>query len=130
MAQVIIDLNKAGFDFEPEMMEAYSLRLVKELREDLAEDAELARDHDMPDGAMSGAAAFLLGILKAEVNAKNVFAFMTWLWNLCPKTLLKITYKQGGGEVILEYRTLEELEQQISALKTIDSFMVQLIKLK
>jgi hypothetical protein len=129
MAQVIIDLNQAGFDFEPEAMEAYSLRLVEELREGLAEDADLARNRDIPDDAMSGAAAFLLGILKAEVTASNILAVMKWLWNLRPKTLLKITYKQGE-EVILEYRTLEDLEQQIVALKKIDSFMVQLIQLK
>jgi hypothetical protein len=130
MAQVIIDLNQAGFDLEPEEMEAYASRLVQELREDLAEDAELAREVDIPDRAMSGTAAFLLGILKVEITVTNILAVMRWLWDLRPNTILKISYKQENYEVNLEYRTREQLEQQIAALKSIDSFMVQLIQVK
>ena len=91
MANVVIDLNQAGFDLEPEEMESFALRLAEELREDLEGDAGLARESDVPDGAMSGAAAFLLGILKAEVSATNLLAVMRWLWNLRPNTVLKLT---------------------------------------
>jgi hypothetical protein len=130
MAQVIIDLNQAGLDLEPEEMEAYALRLADELREDLVEDVGLARESDIPNGAMSGAAAFLLGILKAEVTATNILGVMKWLWDLRPNTVLKVSYKNGDREVTLEYRTLKQLEQQMAALKEIDSFMVQLIQVK
>ena len=130
MANVVIDLNQAGFDLEPEEMENFALRLAGELREDLAEDAGLARESDVPDGAMSGAAAFLLGILKAEVSATNLLAAMKWLLNLRPNAVLKVSYKNGDREVNLEYRTPEQLEQQMAALQKIDSFMVQLIQVK
>ncbi|MBD2328102.1 sugar ABC transporter permease [Alkalinema sp. FACHB-956] len=130
MAQVLIDLNQAGLDLEPEEMEAYALRLAEELREDLAEEAGLAREEDVPEGAMSGAAAFLLGILKAEVNATNLLAVMKWLWNLRPNTVLKLSYKNGDREFNLEYRTQEQLEQQIAAIRELDSFTVQLIQTK
>ena len=130
MANLVIDLNQAGFDLEPEEMESFALRLTGELREDLAEDAGLARESDVPDGAMSGAAAFLLGILKAEVSATNLLAVMKWLWNLRPNTVLKVSYKNGDREVNLEYRTQGQLEQQIAALQKIDLFMVQLIQVK
>ena len=130
MAQVIIDFNQAGLDLEPEEMEAYALRLAEELREDLVEDVGLARESDIPDGAMSGAAAFLLGILKAEVTAKNMLAVMKWLWNLRPNTVLKVSYKNGDREVHMEYRTQEQLQQQMAVLKELDSFMVQLIQVK
>lgn len=130
MAQVIIDFNQAGLDLEPEEMEAYALRLAEELREDLVEDVGLARESDIPDGAMSGTAAFLLGILKAEVTAKKILAVMKWLWNLRPNTVLKVSYKNGDREVHMEYRTQEQLEQQMAVLKEIDSFMVQLIQVK
>ena len=130
MANVVIDLNQAGFDLEPEEMESFALRLAEELREDLVEEAGLARESDVPDGAMSGAAAFLLGILKAEVSATNLLAVMKWLWNLRPNTVLKVSYKNGDREVNLEYRTPEQLEQQMAALQKIDSFMVQLIQVK
>ena len=130
MANLVIDLNQAGFDFEPEEMEAYSLRLVDELRGDLAEDAGLARESDLPEGAMSGAAAFLEGILKAEVNPTNILSVMKWLWNLKPNTVLKVTYESDGKKVVLEYRTQEQLDSQIEALKKIDSLMVQLVQWK
>ncbi len=130
MAQVIIDFNQAGLDLEPEEMEAYALRLAEELREDLVEDVGLARESDIPDGVMSGTAAFLLGLLKAEVTAKNILAVMKWLWNLRPNTVLKVSYKNGDREVHMEYRTQEQLEQQMAVLKEIDSFMVQLIQVK
>jgi hypothetical protein len=130
MAKVVIDLNQAGLDLDAEEMEAYALQLAQELREDLAQDAGLARETDIPDGAMSGAAAFLLGILKAEVSAKNLGAMMKWLWNVRPNTVLKVSYKKGDREVNLEYRTPEQLEQQLEAIQKIDSLMVQLVQVK
>jgi len=131
MANLVIDLNQAGFDFEPEEMEAYSLRLADELRGDLAEDAGLARESDLPEGALSGAAAFVLGILKAEVSAKNILGVVKWLWALKPSALLKMSYKNGDREVVLEYRTPEELEVQIEAIQKIESsLMIQLIQRK
>lgn len=130
MANLVIDLNQAGFDFDLEEMEAYSLRLADELRGDLAEDAGLARESDLPEGAMSGAAAFLEGILKAEVNPTNILSVMKWLWNLKPNTVLKVTYESDGKKVALEYRTQEQLDSQIEALKKIDSLMVQLVQWK
>jgi hypothetical protein len=130
MARIIIDLNQAGFDFEPEEMEAYTLRLAEELREDLAEDAYLVRETEVPEGSMAGPGAFFLGLLKAEITGKNILSSMKWLWNLRPNTMLKVSYKKGDREVNLEYRTPEQLEQQVEALKEIDSFMVQLIQVK
>ena len=130
MANLVIDLNQAGFNFEAEEMEAYSLRLVDELRGDLAEDAGLARKSDLPEGAMSGAAAFLEGILKAEVNPTNILSVITWLWNLRPNTVLKVSYENEGKKVAIEYWTQEQLDSQIEALKKIDSLMVQLVQRK
>lgn len=130
MANLVIDLNQAGFDFEPEEMEAYALRLADELRGGLAEDAALARESDLPEGAMSGAAKFLEGILKAEVNPTNLLSVIKWAWNLRPNTVLKLNYESDGKKVALEYRTQKELDSQIEALKKIDSLMVQLIQVK
>lgn len=145
MANLVIDLNQAGFDFEPEEMEVYSLRLADELRGDLAEDAGLARESDLsvggcmipmagwvdlPEGVMPGAAKFLEGILKAEVNPTNMLSVMKWLWNLRPNTVLKVNYESDGKKVALEYRTQEQLDSQIEALRKIDSLMIQLIQRK
>ncbi len=128
--EVLIDLNQAGLDLEPEELEAYSSRLAEELRSDLAEDARLVREDEVPEGSMSGAGAFIWGILKAEVSAKNIGKVLGWLWQVRPNTTQKITYKKNGSEVVLEYRTSAQLGEQIEALKEINSFMVQLIQMK
>ncbi len=128
LSELIIDLNQAGLDLEPDELEAYSLRLVEELRSDLAEDAGLVREETVPDGAMSGAAALVLGVLKAQVSIANVGKVLKWLWTLKPSAIQKITYKKEGREVVLEYQNSAQLEEQIEALKTIDTFMIQLIQ--
>ncbi len=130
LAELIIDLNQAGLDLEPDELEAYSLRLVEELRSDLAEDAGLVREEMIPDDAMSGAAALVLGVLKAEVSIADVGKVLKWLWTLKPSAVQKITYKKDGREVVLEYQNSAQLEEQIEALKTIDTFMIQLIQTK
>jgi nitrate reductase NapAB chaperone NapD len=129
--EIVIDLNQAGLTLDPAELEAYSLRLVEELRSDLAEDAHLIREDELPEGAMSGAAAFISGILKADVNPKNIGKVLGWLWNLRPTAVQKITYKKEGVEVVLEYQRPDQLNQQIEALKQIDGLLtVQLIQTK
>ncbi len=130
LSELIIDLNHAGLDLEPDALEAYSLRLVEELRSDLAEDAGLVREESVPDSAMSGAAALVLGVLKAEVSIANVGKVLQWLWTLKPNAAQKITYKKDGREVVLEYQNSTQLKEQIEAVKTIDTFMIQLIQTK
>jgi hypothetical protein len=127
---ILIDLNQAGLELEPNEMEAYSLQLVNELRSDLAETAALVPETNLPDQAMAGGAAFILGILQAEISSKNLGKVVNWLWNLRPKTILKISYTKDDREVALEYQTPEQLAQQLEALGTIDALMVQLIQVK
>jgi hypothetical protein len=128
--ELLIDLNQAGLDLEPDALEAFSLRLVEELRSDLAEDARLIREDEVPEGAMADAGAFIVGILKVEAVRKNIGKVLGWLWTVRPNTTQKITYEKSGSKVVLEYRTSDQLQEQIEALKDIDSFMVQLIQKK
>ncbi|MEO1145278.1 MAG: hypothetical protein AAFY26_06740 [Cyanobacteria bacterium J06638_22] len=121
---LFIDLNAAGLALDPEEMEAYAQRLATELRDGLAEDAALARVKDMPEGSKSGEAGFDMGILKAEVNLKNILALMGWLRERIAGSTLKLEY----GDVSLEYRTPEQLEQQIQALEKISNLTVRVVK--
>ena len=67
---------------------------------------------------------FDLGILKAEVNLKNILAVLGWLRNRIAGATLKIQY----GDVTLEYRTPEQLEQQLQALETISHLTIRVVK--
>jgi len=121
---LFIDLNQAGLDLEPEALEAYSQRLVAELKDGLVEDATLARSTDIPEGSKGGEAGFDLGILKAEVNPKNILAVLKWLREKIAGATLKIEY----GDVKLEYQTPEQLEQQLQAIEKISHLTVRVVK--
>ena len=129
--QVWIDLSQVDDQLEPEELESYALRVASELREDIADEAELARSEDVPDGAMSGAGEFIVGLLKTEITGANLLKLGGALWNLRPKTTLKVSYEKNGQKVNLEYQTQDQLQQQIAALKEIDSaLMIQVIQTK
>jgi hypothetical protein len=121
---LFIDLNEAGLELEPEALEAYAQRLVADLKDGLAEDATLARSTDIPEGSKAGEAGFDLGILKAEVNLKNVLAVLKWLKERIAGATLRIEY----GDVKLEYRTPEQLEQQLQAIEKISHLTVRVVK--
>ena len=76
---LLIDLNSAGLDLDPEELETYSQNLVADLKEGLAEDAKIARIENIPEGSKAGQGGFDLGILKAEVNLENEIALLKWL---------------------------------------------------
>ena len=121
---LFIDLNEAGLDLEPEELEAYSQQLVTDLKDGLAEDAKLARSADAPAGSKAGEAGFDLGILKAEVNLENILKVLGWLRNRIAGATLKIEY----GDVRLESRTPDQLEQQLQALEKISHLTVRVVK--
>ena len=121
---LFIDLNEAGLDLEPEALEAYSQRLAVDLRDGLAEDAALARSTDIPEGSKAGEAGFDLGMLKAEVNPKNILNVLKWLRERIAGATLKIEY----GDVKLEYRTPEQLEQQLQVIEKISHLTVRVVK--
>lgn len=119
-----IDLNEAGFDFDPEEFEIYAQNLVADLKEGLVEDAQLARVTDIPEGSKAGQGGFDLGILKAEVNLENIVALLKWLRHRIAGAELQIEY----GDVKLKYRTEEQLQQQLMALNQISHLTVRVVK--
>jgi len=121
---LFIDLNEAGLDLDSDALELYTQRLATELKDGLAEEATLARSTDIPEGSKAGEAGFDLGILKAEVNVKNVLAVLGWLRTRIAGATLRVEY----GDVKLEYRTAEQLEQQLQALEKISHLTVRVVK--
>lgn len=124
MLNVFIDLNAAGLNLDPEDLETYSQNLVADIREGFAEDAQLARVEDIPEGSKAAQGGFDLGILKAEVNLENTVALLKWLRNRIAGAELELEY----GEVKLKYRTEAQLEQQLAALEKISHLTVRVVK--
>ena len=77
---VLIDFSEAGLDLERPELEALLLTIADEMEAgDLVQSARLARDEDIPDAAKSGVAAFLVGLLTAEINRENLGKVMDYL---------------------------------------------------
>jgi len=58
------------------------------------------------------------------VNLKNLKALLDWLGNRIYGANLTLEY----GDVKLQYRTTEQLEQQIAALEKISHLTVRVVK--
>ena len=121
---VLIDLREAGLELEAEELESYSFQLANELKDGLAEDAVLVRSSELPEGSKTGEAGFELGILQAKVNVKKIQNLMNWLEERFYGRILKLEY----GDVKLEYRTPQQLEQQLQALEKISSLNLRVVK--
>jgi hypothetical protein len=122
---LFIDLNSAELGLDAEALEDYALNVIRDLKEDnLAEDAQLVRVEDIPEGSRAGQAGFDLGILKAEVNLENTIALLKWLRERIAGSDLELEY----GDVKLTYRTEEQLAQQLAALEKISHLTVRVVK--
>jgi hypothetical protein len=120
---VLIDLTDADLDLDPEELEAYSLQLTEELKNNLAEDATLVQSPEPPEGSRAGGAAFL-GLLKAQVNLENIKALLNWLGERLYGKTLEIEY----GDVKLTYRTPQQLEEQLMALEKISDLKIRVVE--
>lgn len=121
---VLIDLTDADLDLNSEELEAYSLQLTEELKSELADDAALVRAPEPPEGSRAGAAAFVLGLLKAQVNLENIKALLNWLGERLYGKTLEIEY----GDVKLTYRTPQQLEEQLMALEKISELKIRVVE--
>lgn len=123
---LFIDLNTAGLDLDRADLEQLSQILAQELQDgNLVETAQLARESDLPDGAKSGAAAFLMGILTAQVNGENLKKLVDFLGNRFYGTKLTFSYERNGQKVTIDYRTSEELQQRLQTLEQVQAIFVQ-----
>lgn len=121
--QVLIDINQAGIDDDPELLEQQALNLADEIRE-VALESRLARESEVPEGS-KGVGAFLQGILFAEVTWANARTVLEFLGNRFPGRLKEIEYEEDGARYKLVYQTQKDLEQQ---LQTIERLRLSKIK--
>lgn len=114
--QVLIDLNNAVPDMEPEALEDLTSNLTEEIRQ-LTDNVGLVRESEVPEHGKPGLAGFALGVLKAEVSVKNVKELLSFLGDRFSGKTLKIEFKANEREYKLEYHSKEQLEDAILAIK-------------
>ncbi|HEY9890686.1 MAG TPA: hypothetical protein V6D37_02530 [Candidatus Sericytochromatia bacterium] len=78
---VTIDLRNSEPDFAPEELEALTQRLFQQMGGlDEIERVNRIPEPNPPIGSKPLSAPFLVGLLTAEVNAKNIKALLDFIW--------------------------------------------------
>jgi hypothetical protein len=124
---VLIDFSEAGLDLDRSELESFLLTIADEMEsDDLVQSARLARDEDIPEAAKSGVAAFLIGVLTAEINRENLGKVMDYLGNLRYGKTLTLSFEVDGMTSNIEYRNKQELDQALEATERLANLRVKI----
>jgi hypothetical protein len=124
---VLIDFSEAGLDLDRADLENFLLTIADEMESDnFVQSARLARDEDIPEASKSGVAAFLIGILTAEINRENLGKMMDYLGNLRYGKTLTLSFEVDGMTSSLEYRNQQELDQALAATERLANLRVKI----
>lgn len=125
--RVTIDFAEADKSSNPEIIEEEALSLADEMSEgNIVESAQLARQTVLPEGAKTGALAFISGVLTAEISRENLIKALGFLGNRFYGKTLTLQYKANGLECSLEYRNEEEIEQALAAITRLESLRINI----
>ncbi len=114
--KVLIDLTKTEVGLELEELESLTRNLAEELSE-LAEDVHLLRQSKIPEGGKPGLAAFVIGVLQAEVSVKNLKTLMDFLGERFYGKSLKLEFTTNGKSYKLEYCSRQQLQDAVQAIE-------------
>ena len=124
---VLIDFSEAGLDLDRAELESFLLTIADEMESgDLVQSARLARDEDIPEAAKSGVAAFLVGILTADINRENLGKVMDYVGNLRYGKTLTLSFELDGMVSTLEYRNKQELDQAADTIERLANLRVKI----
>ena len=129
--EVNIDFSNAGLNLERSEMEGYILNLSDEMQSGrLVIEACLARESDVPEYAKVGGGAFILGILKAEINIKNIRKVMNYLADQFYGKTLTLSGKMDGMTYNIEYRTEEDIDLAVDTIKRLSNLRIEILEQK
>jgi len=128
---VLIDFSEAGLDLDRADLEDFLLNIADEMQSgDLVEEARLAREADIPEAAKPGLTAFLVGILTAEINRKNLGKVMDYLGNLRYGKTLMLSGEIDGMTYNIEYRNKQELDQAADTIERLANLRIKILEKK
>jgi len=115
---VAIDLRNQQLDLAPEELEALTQRLLSQM-EELKEVEQVNRvpDRSPPEGSKPLDAAFIVGLLAAEVNAKNIKALLDFLWERLSGKPIELKVEANGRTLEVKAYSQKELSAAVEAAK-------------
>lgn len=128
---ILIDFSEASLDLDRADLEEFLLSIADEMQSGgLAEDARLVRTKDIPEAAKPGLTAFLVGILTAEINYKNLSKVMDYLGNLRYGKTLTLSGELDGMTYSIEYRNKQELDQAADTIERLSNLRIKILEKK
>lgn len=128
---VLIDFSEAGLDLNRAELEEFLLKVADEMESgDLVQEAKLARETDVPDTAKSATAAFVWGILTAEVNRENIRKVVDFLGNQFYGKTLKISGEMDGMSYDFEYRNQEDIDRAVETIERLSNLRIRILEKK
>ena len=115
---VTIDLRKSDPDLGQEELEALTQRLFQQMG-GLYEVEQVNRipEPNPPAGSKPLSAAFLVGLLTAEVNAKNIKALLEFVWERLSGKPIELKVEANGRTLEVKAYSQQELSAAVEAAK-------------
>jgi hypothetical protein len=113
---VTLDLRNSEPDFASEELEALTQRLFQQMRDlDEVEQVNRIAEPNPPEGSKPLSAAFLVGLLTAEVNAKNIKALLEFLWERLSGKPIELKVEANGKTLEVKAYSQQELSAAVEA---------------
>ncbi len=113
---VTIDLRNSEPDLAPEELEALTQRLFRQMSEvDEVEQVNRIPEPNPPAGSKPLDAAFLVGLLTAEVNAKNIKALLDFIWERLSGKPIELKVEANGRKLEVKAYSQQELSAAVEA---------------
>jgi hypothetical protein len=113
---VTLDLRSSEPDLAPEELEALTQRLFQQMTGlDEVEQVNRVTEPTPPEGSKPLDAAFIIGLLTAEVNAKNIKALLDFLWERLSGKPIELKVEAEGRKLEVTAYSQQELTAAIEA---------------
>jgi hypothetical protein len=113
---VTIDLRNSEPDLAQEELETLTQRLFEQMGKlDEVEQVNRLSDPNPPEGSKPLDAAFLIGLLTAEVNAKNIKALLGFIWERLSGKPIELKVEANGRKLEVKAYSQQELSAAIEA---------------
>jgi len=115
---VTLDLRNSEPDLAPEELEALTQRLFQQMKAiDEVKEVNRIPEANPPEGSKPLSAAFIVGLLTAEVNAKNIKALLEFLWERLSGKPIELKVEAEGKKLEVKAYSQQELSAAIEAAK-------------
>lgn len=115
---VTLDLRHSEPDLTEEELETLTQRLFQQMRElyELKQVNRVAQPTP-PEGSKPLDAAFIVGLLTAEVNAENIRAVLSFIWERLSGKPIELKVEANGKTLEVKAYSQQELSAAVEAAK-------------